>query len=215
MTNVIPMLPVSIRYPLNERLPDGTLFKVLHTFEELDKSWRALRGEFSYIARGRRCGKRQVFLRPGEWFFAYDIPALVRAVTRWEAMGLRAEWTPSSSALSHESHLRELMRAREIAIETGRWGGDAERMLMRRLGRIEQGRWQLKLPVSLRSHSWFSQCEDELPYATLTAAQAAEIFQMRTYEDWRLSVMRDVDFMSADELDELMQTWRTSLSYRR
>ena len=204
MRPVVPLKPLSIRYESGKLLPGGARFAALGNLRELAAFWDRYAHEFAYVARGRRWGSRQMFLNPGEWIFAPTIPALVRAVTRWEAMNIRVEWHSRSMLDPDEiweySKQAERLRRLMAKARRGREAGSVDT--------LEDGYWQLKLPASLRRFPWFAEHSDRVHYPGLTAAQAVEIFQLRTYEDWRQSNMREVDFMAASDLEDLISCCR-------
>lgn len=206
MGQVVPLKPLCINYESGTILEGGAQFMRLRDLKEVSSFWLTHRHRFACLARGRRWGSRQLFLNPGEWIFAPHITVLVRAVTRWHAMGIRVQWKDCALLDPEEGleYVRQAERLRRLLADMG--ANDQ---------RYRYGYWQLKLPVTLRTFPWFSEYSSKIHYPGLTAEQAAEIFQLRTFEDWRQSNMREVDFMLADELDDLIRCCRDSRRYDR
>ncbi len=197
MGQVVPLKPLCITYEPGAILEGGAQFVRLRDLKEVSAFWFAHRQQFTCLARGRRWGSRQQFLNPGEWIFAPHITALVRAVTRWHDMGIRVQWEECVLLDPEEGleYARQAERLRRLLADMG--VNDS---------RHRYGFWQLKLPASLRNFPWFTEYSNKIHYPGLTPEQAAEIFQLRTFEDWRQSNMREVDFMLAEELDDLIRS---------
>lgn len=85
-------LPIDIKLPERVPMEGGALFVSLHTIGELEAFWNAHRNSLPFAAQGVLIGDQQHFLNEFEWIFAPTKAALVKAVTRWDQVGIRCEW---------------------------------------------------------------------------------------------------------------------------
>lgn len=68
------------------------MFVTLPTLPALEVFWAKHRQQFPFAATGISMIDGQDFLNEYEWLFAPTIPALVKAVTRWDEVGIQVEW---------------------------------------------------------------------------------------------------------------------------
>jgi hypothetical protein len=181
------------RIRLAERVPnsDGAVFATLHTIAELEEFWHLQCFGLQYAAQGILIGDQQYFLDEYEWVFAPSKAALIKAVTRWDAIGITCEWY-DWALLEPERHaawFEERAQFREDRRSNGRWTA-ADEVKFQQDSRLRspetyRGYWTLNnLPPGCTFADWFTSSRAEVIDSTLSAEMAAALLQEMTFDDW-------------------------------
>jgi hypothetical protein len=154
----VPMIrPVDIPLAEGVDLGDGAVFVRLETFEALDTFWMNNRQEVEFAAEG---GGDANFLRQYEWVFGPTKQSVVKAVMRWDALGIRCEWFDSYAAdpQFHDACLEDQRGARASGIRAGDWDAMDEESFKEWEAGKYKGHWILvNLPLGQTHEELF--CE--------------------------------------------------------
>lgn len=85
--------PIDIAYPEHTPLRDGAIFVLLPTLSEQEAFWREHGAQLPYaVEEGWPC---DTYLGEDGWLFAPTKTALVKAVLRWDVLGIGVEHVPA------------------------------------------------------------------------------------------------------------------------
>lgn len=85
--------PFDITYPEHTPLQNGALFVVLPTLHEQEEFWRSHGAQLPYaVEEGWTC---DTYLGDDGWLFAPTKASLVKAVLRWDALGIGVAYVPA------------------------------------------------------------------------------------------------------------------------
>lgn len=191
------------------------MFVILPTLPALEAFWAEHRQQLPFAATGIVMADGQDFLNEYEWVFAPTIPALVKAATRWNEIGIEVEWYDWATAEpeDHASYFAERDQDRRRKIEKGIWSEADQKQFDQegatRTPETYRGWWRLtNLPSGYDFDDWFHDFADEISDPRLPPNEVAQMFQTQTFENWRESGVEEVDFHDADSLDEYIAYWR-------
>jgi hypothetical protein len=211
------ILPIDMALPERILFDDGVMFVHLRTLDELERFWRENRHRFEYACEGHDRSERQEFLRSYEWIFGKSKAAVVRAVLRWDVMGVGVEFFDFSK---HDPEMyaewfRDRDACRRSEIEQGNWTSDDERNYqadcIRRSPESYKGWWQLKnLPGEWTNSEWFDGWSDreELFDPNMPVATVERILQEQTFDSWQESDSEEIKYHDSDSIDSEIAMWR-------
>lgn len=178
--------PHEIIYPENTPIFGGLATCVyLSTLGSLKYFWGKNRRRFPFAAE-RGGHNETLFLLPYEWIFAADPETLIKAVTRWDEIGISPSWydwderDPGGRA----EQIRHLERLRESSGGKLSAKDEAEYALMK--SGEYNGWWELtNLPYGFSHYDWFCTGSDwEIRDKHFPADELKRHFIRLTYEEW-------------------------------
>lgn len=209
-------LPVDVSLLDKELLDDGVMFVVLPTLADLEQFWREHKTQFLYGCNGH-VWETNTFLRGYEWVFGSSKAAVVRAVMRWDVLGLKCEfydWA-KHEPIDHVSWFRNRDLIRTHDITAGLWTVDDENTYqvdcVRRSPSTYRGWWTLgNLPHGYDQSEWFSSFSDadELFDYDMPIAQVTRMLQEKTFDDWKASDVGELQYHDRDSIDAEIDYWR-------
>jgi hypothetical protein len=211
------LLPIEIPYPQNVPLDMGAVFIVLPTLDELDSFWKANRDRLPYAATNGITGGEPIYLREYEWIFAPTITSLVKAVTRWDQLGIRPKWYDwkTDEPDLYTACSEDFKRHRRFEIEAGTWTEKDEVEFQK--NQASTGWWILEnLPERVTGtptevfSDWIGEWHDTISDRTMPPEAVAELMQNEFFKSWRYDAAADGDVTLYDraEMDENVSYWK-------
>lgn len=193
------LLPVEIKLPEGVLLDDGTMFVVLKTLAELEEFWQLNSQRFTYAARGIIYGSRQFFLGENEWIFASTKKSLVKAVTRWDQIGIRCEfydWSKNDPDM-WRFFFDDRENYRKSKVKEGCWSADDEAEFQKRTPETYRGWWKIgNLPKEMEDMEWFSVHSAVEVIDPRTSEEVVEAtLQEETFDDWKAGDVGELEFL--------------------
>lgn len=179
----------------------GAVFVRFATVEDLRAYWQANHHRFHFAACGvePQADALPRWLRHGEWVFAPTKWALIRAVTRWEAIGIACTWYDWAGTKPGEwaAYFRNASSCRADMLAEGTWTDEYEQDFQTRTPETYRGWWRLtNLPRGLVEHTWFDEYSKEIwdpsvPLTVVVRALQEETFDAWAYGDGDLQLMTE------------------------
>lgn len=197
-------LPIDIKFQDGVLMDGGVMFVTIRSVEELEAFWFKNKGNFQFAARGIKYGDQQLFLDEDEWIFAPTKVTLIKALCRWDDIGIRCEFYNWSQhdPICWESFFLERDDYRARCMAEGVWSATQEARYQadckKRSPETYRGWWRLvNLPDNLSDTEWFSQfCDKEFIDPLLPVAEVERMLQELTFDDWsETDVMPEVGLM--------------------
>jgi hypothetical protein len=211
-----PLLPIDIPLPEREPLEGGAMFVVLRTLDELESFWQANRDRFKYAAEGILQRDPQKYLNECEWVFGPSKTAVVKAVFRWDQVGIKCEWydwagddpKDHASWFSDRDVNRERKKSRNAWSEADEAAYQAD--YQKRSPETYRGWWILtNLPNNCSYHDWFRGWDfPEITDPHLSVETVVKILQEHNFDDWKESDVGEVRFCDQLCVDEVIAYWR-------
>jgi len=186
----------------------------LRTLDDLEAFWQTHRDRLPFAATGFALRDGQSFVDEYEWYFSPEIPGLVKAVTRWDEMGIGVFWYDWARMNPGEyaGYFQDRADERETRLRQGDWTLEDEAEYRSRTPDNYRGYWMLEnLPCDILFSDWLVS-EEEICDPDLSPAEVARRFQEQTFWDWLLSDDGEVVFMTAEGVDEFIAEWREEQS---
>ena len=199
------LLPIDIRLPERVTMEGGAVFVVLRSLDELETFWNENRDKFPYSAEGILYGDKQYYLNECEWIFAPSKAEVVKAVCRWDQIGIECKWydwaidSPDEYAglLYDRDHYRKEM------IEKNQWSESDEEEYRNRSPDSYRGWWTLRnLPINTHFNDWFVNSHEDIVDPKLPPIEAARLLQEQTFDDWKAAGCDEVQFNDQESLDD-------------
>jgi hypothetical protein len=212
-----PILPIDIALPEHEALEDGAMFVVLRTLDELESFWKANREMFHYAAEGvLQEGIAQEYLNECEWVFGPSKTAVVKAVFRWDQMGIKCEWYDwaGDNPREHAYWFDDRDGYRQSQIAENAWSKADEAAYQtdcqKHSPETYRGWWILtNLPNNCSYHEWFSGYDfPEITDPHLPVATVVKILQEHNFDDWKECDVGEIRFCDQQGVDESIAHWR-------
>jgi hypothetical protein len=211
-----PLLPIDIALPERVLLDGGALFVVLRTLDDLDAFWKAHREQFRYAAEGIGYGEKQHYLNECEWVFGPSKAAVVKAVFRWDLVGISCTWydwaADEPKEHAHWFWERDEYRKRQQA--NNAWCEADEVAYQtdcrRRSPATYRGWWVLEdLPDNFSHLDWFDPWGgEEIVDPHLPVETVVRMLQEQTFDSWKESDVGEVNFLDRQGIDEHIAYWR-------
>ncbi|MEX3983636.1 hypothetical protein AB4Y45_32160 [Paraburkholderia sp. EG287A] len=198
------VLPVDIPLPENTPLEGGAVFVRLTTPDALEAFWLKHRATLPYAATGCAHYGPEPFLREHEWVFAPSKSALVKAFTRWDAIGIACEWYDwaADRPAEHADFFVDL----------------SEEEARGRTPANYRGWWKLRnLPLGLKDLEWFESFEidTEVIDPSLGLDEVARKLQELTFDVWVDPYGEgSTEVKDANGVDIHLRCWREELHGR-
>jgi hypothetical protein len=207
------LLPRDLPYAPGQILAAGAQFHRLMTLDQLVACWAEHRDTLPYAVTSNATNENW-FLESYEWIFAPAIPALIRAVVRWDQFQIATIWydwagkRPEEHAAFFQE--RDQYRARRIA--AGAWTHEQEHTFQSdpRTPHTYRGWWELtNLPTRLPADALLGEFPDEITDPCLTLQEVEEKFQVQIFESLKgpYACGNDIETFDRAAVDEHIGYW--------
>lgn len=158
----------------------------LKTLPELEAFWQEHRRLLPYAVTACNIQPGQDLLNPFEWVFGVRPEDVVKAVTRWEQCGVRAEWRPWSEDSMQNAEMAAITPARVS----------------------HRGWWVLlNYPDAEDEFCWEGPGSGMILDPSVGAEHMEHQFQLELFESWRGNEQNMAAF-TASEFEAYISAWR-------
>jgi hypothetical protein len=201
--------PLSTRLPLPHGvvLDEGAVAVMLVTDEEVRTFWEARRSEFNYCAHGCAVkGEVDNLLEEGEWVFGPTKSSVIRALSRWDAVGIRVEWYDWAGDVNgawptFAEWMEDQVVDRTTALREGTWSAENEHAFQNPV----TAWWELRdTPPGfpdVREALMFEDVSD-LADGAMSSADVGTLFREKAFDHWFDHGTYNVYCMEVEDIGE-------------
>ncbi|MGO4382116.1 hypothetical protein [Pseudoduganella sp. RAF53_2] len=205
------LLPIDISLPETLEVA-GAMFVRLTTATDLRSFWELHKSRFSFAAKGIALTNGQTFLHGSEWIFARTKAELIKAVTRWDEIGIQCIWYDwaTAAASDHAGWFQDRDQYRNECLKNQTWSSQDELEYqadcLTRTPETYRGWWTLQVESQgISADDWLSGSDGiEVFDKTLTIDEVTRRMQELAYEYFYWDG-HDVVVMDANEVDDEIQ----------
>jgi hypothetical protein len=214
-----PLDPIAIELPEGVPLEGGATFVRLRTQDELESFWSANRERYPFAVEGFGSGllDGNPCLDNKDWIFGPTKAAVVKAMLRWAARGMRCEWydwatkEPDAHKGLHAYHAA----VRREYTAKGEWTEKDEREFNARTPEKYTGWWSISpMPRGDELRDWVGSNAEELWDRTMAPEEAERLLLEQVFEacsdgGWEVGLF----FYAPPYLDDTIVNRRMDGSY--
>lgn len=199
--------PLDYPLPWNVEVVPGVLHVKLATLHQLRECWYAHRHRYRYAASGIAWSTGNDFMEDTEWFFGMDRVNLIKAVFRWEQLGVHVRFVDFAAGDDPEAdfffrdqavYWAALMKERALTEEE-------ERERVSYLPEQYRGYWTLaQVPMDLDTYYLN---DVELTDPAMPVPEVETVLLTQYFESSRAAGDGEVAFHSAEDMEEEIGYW--------
>ena len=205
------VLPINIIQPDRVMFPSGVMFVTLRTLNELEKFWAENKNHFMFACEGKLNISSRIFLREYEWVFGNTKHEVLKAVLRWDALGIRCEFYDWASDCpnDYEQYFVDREAHRSHKIGKGCWSYEDEVEFIHRTRETYRGWWRFSnLPKGSMESVWFNlDNRKELFDSAMPLADVEKQLLEQAFDDWKLAGNDEIESYDHQSIEDVISYW--------